>query len=160
MTAALRTAHATARSLGRQLRMRGSGPGGRAKRKIWHGPDQAGLLLLGSTSNLASHREELCFILSGTSLSVFLQAASRKHYTSVDHVDNCAWLYRLDYRRSSDAFVLSAERGRPISCRWLNRFHSRSDLSPLSLAQVQIARTSRVEPFEERRPRSRAGYDS
>ena len=78
MTAALRTAHATARSLGRQLRMRGSGPGGRAKRKIWHGLDQTSLLLLGSTSNLASHREELCFILSGTPLSVFLQAASRK----------------------------------------------------------------------------------
>ena len=55
MTPALRTAHATARSLGRQLRMRGSGPGGRAKRKIWHGLDQTSLLLLGSTSNLASH---------------------------------------------------------------------------------------------------------
>src|SRR5436190_10420885 len=40
--------------------------------------DQASLPLLGSTSNLASHREELCFILSGISLSVFLQAASRK----------------------------------------------------------------------------------
>src|SRR5437867_5810572 len=78
MTAALRTAHATARSLGRQLRMPGSGPGGRAKREIWHGLDRTSLLLLGSTSNLASHREELCFILSGTPLSVFLQAASRK----------------------------------------------------------------------------------
>ena len=38
-----------------------------------------------------------------------------------------------------------------------NRFHSRSDFSPLSLARVQIARTSRVESFEEQRPRSRAG---
>jgi len=146
MTPALRTAHATARSLGRQPRMRGSARGGRAKRKIWHGLDQTSLLLLGSTSNLASHREELCFILSvrHCRFSCGLRRESTTAYASVDHMDSRARYCRLDYRRSSDAFVLPAKRWGPISPRWVNCFHTRRNLGPFSLAQVQIARTTRV----------------
>ena len=44
--------------------------------------------------------------------------------------------------RSGNASVLSAERWRPISSQRHNRFHSRSDPGPVSLAQVQIAHTS------------------
>ena len=147
MTAALRTAHATARSLGRQLRMRGSGPGGRAKRKIWHGLDQTSLLLLGSTSNLACHREELCFILSGTSLSVFLQAASRKHccihicQSCGRYIGHCG----LNHRRRCHASVLPAKRWGSISPRRFNCFHTRRNLGPFSLAQVPPASAARLD---------------
>jgi len=50
----------------------------------------------------------------------------------------------LDYRRSSHAFVLSAERWGSISPRRLNCFHTRRNLSPFSLAQVPPASAARV----------------
>jgi uncharacterized membrane protein YeaQ/YmgE (transglycosylase-associated protein family) len=40
-------------------------------------------------------------------------------HTSVNHLDSGAWHCRLDHRRSGNASVLSAKRGRPISPRRL-----------------------------------------
>jgi hypothetical protein len=69
-------------------------------------------------------------------------AKSAVAHASVDHVDSCTGDCRLDYWRSSNASVLSAQRWRPISSKRHNRFHSRSDSSPLSLAQVSPANTA------------------
>jgi hypothetical protein len=70
-------------------------------------------------------------------------------YASIDHMDSGAWHCRLDYRRGSNASVLSAKRWRPISSGWRNRFHSRSSLGALSLAQVSVANTARINSTEE-----------
>ena len=146
MTPALGTAHATARSLGRQPRVRGSGRGGRAKRKIWHGLDRTSLLLLGSTSNLASHREELCFILSWYAIVGFLAGCVAKALLHT-HL-SIMWTIILGIVGSiiggAVTHLFYPPSAGSISPRRFNCFHTRRNLGPFSLAQVSPASAARL----------------
>src|SRR6266478_2082416 len=96
-------------------------------------------------SRLIGRNYASSYLVRHCRFSCRLRRESTAAYTSVDHVDNCAWHYRLDYRRSSDAFVLPAERWGSISSRWVNCFHTRRNLGPFSLAQVPPASAARLD---------------
>ena len=119
----------------------------RRRKQIWHGVERSSLLLLPLQSRISRFiRRNYAspYLVYHCRFPCGLCRESADAYTSVNHVDSGAWHSRLDYRRSGNASLLPAKRWRPISSRRLNRFHSRSDFSPLSLAQVQTANTSRV----------------
>src|SRR5205814_7977796 len=73
-------------------------------------------------------------------------------YTFIDHVDNRAWYCRVDHWWGGNASVLSAKRRRAVSPRRFNRIYPRSDFGPLSLAQIPVARTTRLKSAERARP--------
>jgi hypothetical protein len=90
--------------------------------------------------------QKSCFILSGTSLSVScgLCREGTDAYTFIDHVDNHAWHCRVDHWWGGNASVLSAKRRRAVSPWRFNRIYPRSDFGSLSLAQIPVARTTRL----------------
>src|SRR5207253_4213304 len=70
-----------------------------------------------------------------------------------DRVDNRAWHCRVDHWWGGNASVLSAKRRRAVSPRRFNRIYPRSDFGPLSLAQIPVARSTRLKSGERTRPR-------
>ena len=66
-------------------------------------------------------------------------------HTSVNHVDDHIGHCGLNHRRRCHASVLPAKRWGSISPRGFNCFHTRSDFSPLSLAQVPPASAARLD---------------
>src|SRR5206468_12683650 len=117
------------------------------RRKILHGVERSGLLLAGlqrRISRLIGRNYASSYLVYHCRFPCGLCRESAYAYAFVDHVDSGARHCRLEYWRSCNPSLLSAERWRPISSRRHNRFNSRSDFSPLSLAQVQTANTTRV----------------
>ena len=101
---------------------------------------QSLLLLAFNIESRGLIREELCFILSGTSLSVFLQAASRALLHT--HL-SITWTVVLGIVGSiiggavTHLFYPPSAGGR-FHPGGFNCFHTRRNLGPFSLAQVPI----------------------
>ena len=147
MTPALRTAHATAADA-------------RVQDVVEEQREKFGMALIRqvcySTSNLASHREELGFILSGILLSVFLRAASLKHcciHICRSHGQSCSALWAQSSAALSRICFTRQALG-SISPRRHNCFHTGRNFGPFSLAQVQIAsaRAARLTLARDRSP--------